>query len=382
MKKLILIGIAIVALVSLNSCDEENSPIFIAQPEVVGIEFTNSFADNYLLSEATKGNVADRFVWESADFGVPTNVTYELQGSIDASFNNFDVVGSTSEKNIPITVAKLLEYAKALGLDNDPSTTQADGSPNNKGQVYFRIKANAGTTDAIQVVSPVQSITITWIEAVAAGDSCPSLFAVGGGLTDIGWNFAASGELFCENNVLTAKLKFNKENFRFFPESGDWDVSYGYNYYVNEGYVIDELLVAANDGDDNFLFDGDDGIYTLTIDDTGKTIVLTPSNSLWTVGGAVPGGWNFDAVNSIEFIENTPNIWSASITLSNDMFRFFQTFDKWDTNNNYQAYYDAGFTIDANLVNDGSGDANFEFVGTPGTYVLTINAIDKTITLQ
>lgn len=382
MKKLILICITIITFVSLNSCEEENSPIFVIQPAANDIEFINSFADNYLLSDATKTNIADRFIWESVDFGAPTNVTYEVQGSIDISFSSFDVVASTSEKNIQITVAKLLEYAKTLGLDNDPLTTNLDGSANNKGQVYFRIKANAGTTNAIEVFSAIQSINITWLEETITGNTCPSLFAVGSGLTDIGWNFSADGELLCENDVLTRKLRFNKENFRFYPESGDWNVSYGYNYYINEGYTIDELLISAGDDDDNFLFDGDAGIYTMIIDNTNKTIILTPSSSLWAVGGGVPGGWNFDTVSTIEFIESTPDIWSASITLSNDAFRFFQTFDKWDANNNYTYYSEAGFTIDSSFVNDETGDANFEFVGTPGTYIMTINAIEKTITLE
>ena len=381
MKKLILLFIALISLVSLNACSDDNSPVFTAKPDVDGIAFTNSFAANYLISQATKENVADRFIWESADFGVPTNITYELQGATNADFTTFKVVGTTSENNIAVTVAKLLEFAKDLGLDDNPATTNSDGSANNTAQVYFRVKATTGTTGTNETLSAVQVITIKWIETVAANNSCPSLFAVGAALTDIGWAFKPSGEMICNENVLQVKARLTNGNFRFYQESGNWSSDLKYAHFKSEGYTIDANLADALDNE-NFKFIGTPGIYTITIDNTKKTIVLTPSTSLWAVGGAVPGGWNFNAVSTIEFVESTPNIWSASITLSNDVFRFFHVFNTWDTKNNYAYYEDAGFTIASNLISDGTGDANFKFIGTPGTYKLTINAVDKKITLE
>lgn len=379
MKKLILLFIA---LTSLNACSDDNSPIFTAKPDADGIAFTNTFAANYLISQATKDNVADRFMWESADFGVPTNITYELQGATKADFTGFKVVGTTNEKNLAVTVAKLLDFAKDLGLDDNPATTNADGTPNNTGQVYFRLRATAGTAGANETLSEIKVITIKWIETVAAGNSCPSLYAVGEALADIGWNFKPAGEMKCTNNVVQIKAKLTNGNFRFFQESGNWSSALGYSYYKGEGYTIDASLENSLDNDSNFKFVGTPGIYTITIDNTKKTIVLTASSSLWAVGGAVPGGWNFDAAKTIQFTEATPDIWSASITLSNDVFRFFHVFGTWDTKNNFASYSDAGYKINANLVSDGSGDANFKFVGTPGTYKLTINAAAKTITLE
>ena len=381
MKKLILLFITFTALLSFNACSDDNEPVFVAKQDVDGIAFTNSFAANYLIAPATKANIADRFIWESADFGVATNVTYELQGATKADFSDVTVVGTTSENNLPVTVDQLLGFARNLGLDGDPLTTNADGSANNKGQVYFRVKASAGTNGANETLSEPQVISVEWIETVAVGTGCPSLWAVGAALVNIDWNFKAEGELKCNNNVLQFKAEFRNDNFRFFEESGNWSSALNYAHYESEGYSIDENLESAGDGDGNFKFVGTPGIYTLTIDNTAKTIVMTASASLWTVGDAVPGAWLFDPINTVEFKEATPNIWSATITLSNGVFRFFQIFNAWDTNNNFAHYDEAGYTIDPNLVNDGSGDANFKFVGTPGNYVLTVNAIDKKITL-
>ncbi|MFA9187096.1 SusE domain-containing protein [Flavobacterium magnesitis] len=381
MKKLILLFIAFITLISLNACSDDNDPIFVAKADADGIAFTNSFAANYLIAPAAKENVADRFIWEAADFGVATNITYELQGAITSDFANFTVVGTTSETNMAVTVNNLLDFAKDLGLDGDPATTNTDGSANNKGQVYFRLKATAGTDGANETLSPTQVISIEWIETVATGTACPSIYAVGEGLADIGWTFKPEGELVCNNNVLQFKARFSAGNFRFFQESGNWSSALGFSYYTEEGYTIDANLTDAADGDSNFNFVGTPGIYTLTIDNTAKTIVMVASTNLWTVGDAVPGGWNF-STSTVEFIEATPNIWSADLVLANGVFRFFHEFNTWDTNNNFTYYEDAGYTIDANFENDGSGDANFKFVGTPGAYKLTINGIDKTITLE
>lgn len=390
MKNIVYKLLIVLTVMSLSACDDNEAPIFIAAPSGEGITFTNTFASEYLLSEATEDNIADRFIWGEADFGTETNITYELQGSIDPTFAAFEQIGSTSENNLPVLVSQLLSFAEQLGLDDDPATTQPDSDlPNNTGQVYFRLRAylGSGAANTEEIFSDIQSVNIHWIETAAVGGSCDSLFAVGAGLADIGWNFANEGEVLCENDILQIKARFTNDKFRLFTEFGVWDTSYGFNYYTDEGYTIDALLVDSNvydagDGDDNFWFDGDAGIYTLVIDNVNKTIVLTPSGSLWAVGGAVPGGWAFND-DTVELVESTPDVWSASITLSNEIFRFFQTFNVWDTNNNYNYYDEEGFTIDSNLeLNADDNDANFRFVGAPGTYTLTINAVDKTITLE
>jgi len=376
MKKLLLKSLAIIILITFYSCEEENAPIFVAQPDVDGIMFTNSFASNYLISEATKDNIGDRLIWESADFGVTTNVTYEIQGSIDPTFSTFTIIGTTNENNFPVTISNFLDFAKELGLDADPSTTDSAGLANNVGQFFVRIKANVGTTDNLTTYSEFETINITWLENIPT-NTCNSLYVLGEGITDIGWNFPGI-ELTCDTNVLKAKARLGNANFRFFTTVGDWDSGLDYNYFENEGYTIDANLENAGD---NFTFIGTPGIYTIIIDDANKTIQLEASSSLWAVGDAVPGGWSFSG-DTVEFIENTPDIWSASIELNNNIFRFFQTFGTYDTNNNFQYYIDQGFTIDSNFESDGGPDANFNFIGTAGTYNLTINAVEKTITLN
>ena len=322
MKKIILKSVIALLLLITYSCEENNSPIFIAQPDVDGIVFTSSFASNYLISEETKDNIADRIIWESADFGVATNITYEIQGSIDPTFVTSEVIGTTNENNYAITVSNLLNFAKQLALDDDPNTTDSSGSPNNVGQFFIRIKANAGTANNLETFSEFETINITWIEKVLT-NTCDSLYVLGEGITDAGWNFPGF-ELTCDADVLKAKVKLENAHFRFFTTVGDWNSGQDYSFFENDGYTIDARLENAPAGD-NFNFTGTPGIYIIIIDKNTKTISLEESSSLWAVGGAVPGGWSFNA-DTVEFIENTPDMWSASITLSNDLFRFFCTF--------------------------------------------------------
>jgi hypothetical protein len=362
-----------------SNCNEQDDALFTADLSTSEIAFENTFASEYILSKETEENIADRFIWNK-----PTPITtnnYELEASISSDFTAFTSLARTSATNHIVLVGQLLALGTALNLDDDPTTTDANGEANDSGVVYIRVKATIGNGGAgsDEILSEISHINIRVLEKELITSACESLYVLGAGITDVGWNFPGI-ETVCDADILKVKARLGNDHFRFFTTIGDWDSGLDYSYYENEGFTIDAALENSPAGD-NFSFIGTPGIYTITIDNVGKTIQLEESSSLWAVGGAVPGGWGFNA-DTIEFVENTPNIWSASIILSNDIFRFFQTFGTWDTNNNLAYYVDQGFTIDLNLEDDGGSDANFNFIGTAGTYTLTINAVDKTITLN
>ena len=362
-----------------SSCNEQDDELIIADLSTSEIAFENTFAGEYLLSKETAENIADRFIWNK-----PTPVTtsnYELEASAFSDFLTVTTIGRTTANNHIVLVSQLMDLATELNLDDDPTTTNINGDANNTGIIYFRIKAIIGNGGAgtDEILSEIATVNIRVLEKVLNTTACESLYVLGAGITDIGWNFPGI-ETVCDADILKVKARLGNGHFRFFTTVGDWQSGLDYTYYENEGFTIDANLENAPAGD-NFSFIGTPGIYNITIDKNTKTIVLEESTSLWAVGGAVPGGWGFNA-DTIEFVENTPDIWSASITLSNDIFRFFKTFGTWDTNNNLAYYVDQGFTIDANFEDDGGSDANFNFIGTAGTYTMTINAVDKTITLN
>jgi len=379
MKTIKHICILTLGFILMSGCTNDDTDPVIADLYSDEISFQNSFLSEYLISEETSGNIADRLIWNEVTT-VTTN-QYELQASSTADFQEPVLIGITNNDNHVVLVEHLLDLANELGLDDDPETTGANGNPNNTGTVYFRVKASIGNGGAgsDQIMSDMVNINIKVIEEVQGNDECDPLYVLGEGITDAGWNFPGF-ELTCESNILTTKVRLQSGHFRFFTTVGDWDSGLDYSYYENNGYTIDDRLENAPAGD-NFNFIGTPGIFTIIINNTDKTIELEESSSLWAVGDAVPGGWGFND-DTVELVEILPDVWSANISLTNDIFRFFQTFNTWDTNNNYSYYEDQDYTIDPNFEQGPSGDANFNFIGSPGTYELTINAVDKTITLN
>ena len=381
MKKLLFIAFVIPSLIIFSGCEEENDITFIATP-AEGISFTNSFSNEYLLSNETEDNIAERFVWEPADFGAPVNITYDLHASLSADFSEFDVVGSTNKTNLAVTVGTLLDYAFDLGLDDDPTTTNDDGNPNNMGQVFFRLRAyaGAGTGNNTDIISDPVTINLVWLERTFTGGGCASIWVVGAAVPSAGWSWGTPIEFGCEAKVYEAKVRLVNDAFRFFTTKGDWASGYNYPHYEGEGFTIDPLLENANDGDSNFRFIGEPGIYTLTVNENNKTITLTPSTSLWLVGAATPGGWSWNAPTEAK--EISLDVWQTTMEFSNNTFRFFQVRDDWGSGLNYPYYVDAGYTI-SSLFEDGlDGDNNFRFTGTPGTYTVTVNNRARSITME
>ncbi|MEN9908672.1 MAG: hypothetical protein RLZZ540_1821 [Bacteroidota bacterium] len=378
MKKIIYSILLIGNVLLLTGCTDDK-PIFIADLGSENIAFTNDFSTEYLLSKETKNNIADRLIWDAPIVGV--NTDYEVQVAKDELFTVPVSIGVTKKTNMSILVGQLLDLADQLGLDENPKTTNSAGKPNNTGVVYIRVKSQIGNGGAgtEEITSAIQMINIKLIEKVAASTACNPLWVVGDAIKNVGWNFTLSTK--CESDVQRVKISFLKGKFRFFTAENNWATGLNYEYYKGKGFTIDSRLISEGSGDYNFVFDGTPGIYELVVDSVKKTIVLNPSGPLWAVGDATPGGWNFSG-GETKIVEISPDIWQATFAFSAGVFRFFESKGVWDTNNNYKHYADAGYVIDSKFQNDGSGDANFKFVGTPGTYTVTINAIDKTIKLN
>ncbi|MCB0593511.1 MAG: hypothetical protein H6557_15550 [Lewinellaceae bacterium] len=49
---------------------------------------------------------------------------------------------------------------------------------------------------------------------------------------------------------------------------------------------------------------------------------------------------------------------------------------------NYPYFVEQGYAIDARLEDAADGDNNFRFTGSPETYAITANGVDKTIALN
>lgn len=399
MKNIKILTLLFLTIIGLTSClDDDNNLTYVAAP-AGEFSFSNSFLSEYVLTAATSNNLGERFTWNSADFGVQTNITYELQKSIIGDFSDLVVIGSTAENSLSITIGDLLDYAREAGLDNDPATE----SPNT-GSISFRLRAFVGDSNSdTDTLSPIVSLIMVLPENTGTQTAVcefDQLWIVGAGVPDAGWGWTTPVKLSCTGDgVYSGNIRLQNNggadnNFRFFTAEGDWASGRNFPFYTTAGYTIDAGFEDALDGDNNFAFNGTSGFYNLEIDTNNKTITLSAPkvigvcefDQLWIVGAGTPdAGWGW--TSPVKLVCNGEGVYAGSVNLQNNggadnNFRFFTAEGDWATGINYPTYITNGYTIDAAFVDALDGDNNFAFTGTTGAYFLTVDTVAKTITLK
>lgn len=199
----------------------------------------------------------------------------------------------------------------------------------------------------------------------------------------LGWDTAKAVEVYGVGpGTFEVTAKFNNGGaFRFF-DAPDWGAtSYNYTYF---GAGADAAFFEnANDNDSNLKFIGTTGYYIVSVNLIAKTVKMKATDEPvhFMVGAGVPAaGWGWNTPVKMTWVQD--GIFRATTGFINDTFRFFTADGDWGSGRNYPYYVTEGFEIDANFVNADDGDKNFRFVGTPGTYTITVNYLDKTITLE
>jgi len=355
-------------LVNLSSCEKEDYLIFTAinQKEV---KFQNEFQPVYKLSKQTSSNIAERLVWNEPDFDAPTTVTYVVEVSVNSGFSSIDMSsGDTSNNHLGVQVKSMLELAEKLGLDDDPTTKNSDGSANNTGMVYARVTAYAGTSSSganqSKTISGTAILNIEMLESAAA--CAPATLSNWGLVGDAvnAWGgtnrgFAAGNDVpFISNGVegqYRAAVTFYDGQFKI-REDNSWGVNYG-----DTG--ADGTLEA---GGDNIVITA--GHYYVDFDLTEKTIKITVADPVWgIVGDATLNGWG-----AAEDVKLTPDPCNEGVYLVygvilTDGFIKFRADDSWGVN-----LGGSGGTLTA------GGD---NIAVSAGTYDITLDAINNTYLL-
>lgn len=315
MKKISILLMAFVAFVGLNSCSTDDDVVFIAQPDVEGINFTNSFNESYILTPATSGNIAERFVWNTVDFDVPTNITYQLQASTSEDFSSFDIIGATGENNLGVKVSQLKSLADDAGFDNDANTEAP-----NTGLVYFRVRAFAGTDggNGLSEMSAVKSITLILPEGESGVIELPKIFVVGSFLAASGYGAdwtpangvplaaSADGKTDYEGFVY---INVDSPEFKFLPSNEGWDGDYGDTGENNGDY---SGTIEQEDEVNAGTPDGKAGYFLVKVN-TGELKYSLTKTSWGLIGNATPTGWDSDT-NMIYDAES--KTWSVTLDLT------------------------------------------------------------------
>ncbi|WP_300434722.1 SusF/SusE family outer membrane protein [Christiangramia sp.] len=337
MKKFLILFLTIIAFGGFTSCEHDDDVVFVAQPDPEGVAFTNSFAENYTLISAASNNLAERFVWNEVNFDAPTTVTYELQASTTSDFSDLVVIGTTSETNMGVTVGQMMDLAEDAGLDNDPTTAELP----NSGQIFFRVRAYAGTdgSNGLVETSQVKSLSVTLPEIGEEEEETKTELFLVGSATAAGWdNNNNNTPLFRDSendNLYYFQGNFTAGEFKLLEIRGMWQPQWGTDdgttLAVNPGDGTDPGVFAIDsEGYYSYTFNTDDMTFTKESIDASSADTY---GSIGVIGTATTGtdeGWNADM--DLTQSSFNPHIWYSTEMQLFDGEMKFRANDAWDVN--------------------------------------------------
>ncbi|WP_026934057.1 SusF/SusE family outer membrane protein [Christiangramia echinicola] len=363
MKKLSFLLFALIGLIGLNSCTEDDSFTFVAKPDPAGLAFTSATADNYDLKASNGASLAERFVWNPVDFDVQTPVNYQLAGSADMTFDYSDPIFGGEVTNAGVTVSEMLSLAADAGLDNDPETDAP-----NTGTINFQVRAYVGGDggNVVEQFSDVITVNVTLPEAEDEEPELPKIYVTGSFPEDSGYaanwspenGIPLAAEMGNTNYEGFIYMNVDQPMYKFLPTNEGWDGNYGDAGAADGDYT--EILAAP--GVNAGTPDGTGGYYLVKADPEALTYSLTKT-SWGIIGNATPTGWDSDTDMTYD-AEN--KIWTLTLDLTAqvapDNGIKFRANDAWDLN-----------------IGDSGADGTMEFggenIGVPedGNYTITLD---------
>ena len=353
---------AVIVMLSFTACENDDLlPEFTLQEASEQVAFLNSISDEYLLSPETSNNIAERFVWNKVDFGVPTEISYSVEWSLTNDFSTIiNSSGTITENNFAVTVATLLDIAldeDLLGLDRDPDTED----PGNTGIIYFRVKAFAGTgqgQDAKESISETMVLNITLIEETSQGSGIEkSDWGIVGSAANDWGNAGPDLPLYTTSasNVFVAYVNL-KDGAMKFRENNDWTNNFG-----DTG--ADGTLDAG--GDDIVVTAAGD--YKIVLDLNNNTYTIEEYS--WGIVGSAWNDWGNAGPDAKLFYDYETDTFKVGVKLMDGAMKI-RFNNAWDVN-----FGDTG--ADGTL--EAGGD---DIITTAGFYMLTVNFNDNTYTLE
>ncbi|MBK6267276.1 SusE domain-containing protein [Marivirga sp. S37H4] len=385
--------------VTFEALDNTLEGLGLATGETVTLNWT-VLADNGDIVKVADPNAITltRFKDEIAPFGlisVPNETSVDLQ--IDNPGAEILITWDSTYSGFGNTVSYTWEAIKPDGDFSEPFLSL----PSDNEGLDNSLTLTHQTVDQIletEGLAEGETLTLQWQVVASSGSlsqGSDDVFTISfkrftsvqakylvGAATPGGWGWDNPTEIVeVEEGLFQGTLVFNNEAFRVFDVRDDWGSGTNFPGFLDQGYTIDDRFENAADGDQNFRFVGEAGEYTFTLDTNNKLIYIDGRPSKFMVGAATPSGWDWDEP-TVEMIQIKENVWVSVLNFENDAFRFFETEGDWGSGRNYPYYENEGYTIDASFENALDGDSNFRFIGTPGIYKITLDAVNKSIILE
>ena len=344
----------------MGSCEEEEIITLDSGASTTMIISSNEV----VLEKENEGTDALTISWTKPDYGYNAAANYQILFDLPGGdFSTAQVVEGGKEYNKTFKTEELNEIMLDLGLLAEESA-----------QVIVKVKSTLSSESIIN--SEVSPMMVT-----PYSDVFTSIYMIGDAL--LGWDTSLAVETYGVGpKTYEVIAEFNNGKiFRFFDQPS-WDAEQ-YNWNSFDGGIVDDKLESAEDGDSNFKFIGETGFYRINISLINKTITMTPTDQpeLYMVGAAVPeAGWGWDTPINMIWVRD--GVFEASTQFENEAFRFFTGFGDWGSGLNYIYFLEEGYVIDSNFEDAEDDDNNFKFIGTPGIYKITVNKLNKTITIE
>lgn len=383
MKKYTLFLLTIIAFMGFTSCEHDDDVVFVAQPDPEGVMFTNSFASNYLLSPSVSSNLAERFVWNEVDFDAPTTVTYELQGSADANFSSFDLIGTTGENNLGVTIGQMLSLAQDAGLDNDPNTEMP-----NSGQIYFRVRAYAGAGEgnSLETTSESVALTVTLPEVGEEEEETKTNLYLVGDATAAGWNPDNNNTpLFrdADNENIYYFTGYFAAGFYKFLEGPAWAPMYGYDgstlvYRPTEADPDPASIEVTAAGYYSITVNVDDLSFSMDAYDASGA---TEYDKIGLVGAGTTVGWPNDDNPTPDILLTKssfdPHIWFAEGVELSEAGIKFRANQTWDVNWGGGENFPSGQATGDDIIVSQAGTYDVWFNDLTGRYIFIAQAEEE-----
>jgi hypothetical protein len=320
MKNIFKIMFLSILLVSITSCDNEDTVQLTLAPQGSGIITEPAEGTTIVLNPLdNQTNPALTINWTPATYGTPTEITYNVEiAKVGTSFENAYRAASTTNRYVTWNVGEMNNIAVTAGL-----------TPFVEEGLEIRIVSTVGTN-----ASQIQTSEAVLIYVSTFTTDLPKIAVPG---NHQGWDPAtapllaasAFGETDYEGFVWLDgqfKLIAPNETGGFFWGNTDWGDASG----VDGSYT----KVLTDDGEGNIGTDDAEGTgyYWVKADTEKLTYSLTKTN--WgLIGNATPTGWDSDTDMVYDADSKT---WSLTIDLTAqvapDNGIKFRANDGWDIN--------------------------------------------------
>lgn len=333
----------------LVSCQKDEKTIYDGNAKVT----TTLSAESVVLEKGKNGETALTVSWETTNLNVSGVPSYQVV------FSNGEEAESVEVKTSPAEFMgdKLNQILLKIGVKAQQPT-----------EVSVAVKGKLGVKQYLQFSE--KKLTATAYEDL----ELPEFYLVGGA-TYLGWNADKAQGLYKKENISTIYTYLeNNQPFRFLGQQ-DWNPI---NYSIDQAGTRDSYkyfttvpATIKQDGDENMKFEGETGIYKITIDNKAKSLEIEKSalgykyDNLYLVGSI--NGWN--ASGAISMTKVSEGVFEHTIELKKgDEFKFLGQKDwaelEWG---NLSGKGNSGY-----IAPKGSND-NVVFDGKAGTYKITLN---------